>query len=404
MREEVELPFHIYTVTELTAQIRGYISSRFRDILVEGEVSGPKLYPSGHLYFTLKDDRSMINCVMFNCLERYPEAILKAGTALICRGRVDVYEKRGQYQLIVDAIEVKGLGLMQLKTLLLKERLLKEGLFDPERKRALPMLPTRIGIVTSPVGAAIRDMLKTIFNKFENMAVLIYPVRVQGEAAAEEIAEGVDYLSKKGKVDVIIVGRGGGSMEDLLAFNEEVVARAIYNSVVPVVSAVGHEIDFTIADLVADVRAATPTAAAEMVVKDKRELKRLLTLSEERLRQALSNIIARLKSRLYEHVIGLKERKEVFTDYRIYLDEMTGGLIRGFTLYLNERKLRLANLSQRLNDLNPYTVLERGYSIVLKADTNEVVSEAAQVERGTTLMVKLHKGELDCSVTEKREG
>ena len=222
--------FSIYTVSEITSEIKRLVAGHFRDVIVQGEISNFKLYPSGHLYFTLKDDVAMLRGVFFNSLGRYNPEMIKDGVAVICQGRVDVYERRGEYQLIVSAIEAKGLGLLQLKFQMLKEKLLKEGLFDTEKKKALPVLPRCIGIVTSPAGAAVRDMLKIISGKFENMSILIYPVRVQGEEAPYEIVEGIKYFNETRGVDVIIVGRGGGSLEDLAPFNEEAVARAIYSS------------------------------------------------------------------------------------------------------------------------------------------------------------------------------
>ena len=223
---------------------------------MEGEVSNAKLYPSGHIYFTLKDDNAMMKAVVFNYYGKFPDkTLMKDGDTVTCEGKIDVYEKRGEYQLIVNNLTIKSdQGNLYLKFLALKEKLFKEGLFDEAKKKPLPVFPERIGIVTSSAGAAVRDILRIIYGKFENVAVEIYPVKVQGEEAPPEIVEGLAYFNKTKSVDVIIVGRGGGSLEDLAPFNEEIVARAIYASVIPVVSAVGHEIDFTIADFAADVQ------------------------------------------------------------------------------------------------------------------------------------------------------
>ena len=394
--------FIIYTISELTSRIRQAVNSQFKDVLVEGEISNFKLYPSGHLYFTLKDDNAMIRAVAFNFWDKYPENMIKDGAAVICKGRVDVYEKRGEYRLLVDAIEVQGLGLLQLKFQKLKEKLLKEGLFDAERKKPLPLLPQSVGIVTSPAGAAIRDMLKVIYGKYENMAVLIYPVKVQGDDACYEIAEGIDYFNITKEVDVIIVGRGGGSIEDLAPFNEEVVARAIFSSEIPVVSAVGHEVDFTIADFAADVRAPTPTAAADIVVGNKAEFLDAILDMEKKLKKGINARLEKSKFLLYQASAELKERKRLFTDYRMYLDELLNNMMHGFSVYFRDKKVRIETLSQRISDLNPDNILRRGYSITIKKDTKEVVVSAEQIAAGEELLVKLHKGEADCTVMDKR--
>jgi exodeoxyribonuclease VII large subunit len=391
----------IYTVSELTAQIKKSINSQFQDLLVEGEVSNMKLYPSGHLYFTLKDDFAMISAVVFNYYGRYPEDMMKDGIAIICKGRVDVYERRGQYQLLVDEIEVKGLGLLQLKFQMLKEKLFKEGIFDVSRKKTIPLLPERIGIITSPVGAAIRDMLKIIFGKFENMSVTICPVKVQGDEACYEIVEAITHFNKTKDVDVIIIGRGGGSFEDLAPFNEEIVARAIYDSEVPIVSGIGHEIDFTIADFVADVRAPTPTAAADLVVKGKKELLDIIVNMKNALEQNMKGRLEKARFSLYQGAMELKERKDFIVTYRMYLDEILNNLIHGFTLYFRDKKGQIETLTQRIKDLSPDNILKRGYSITVKRDTKEVVVSTGQVVKGEDLLVKLHKGELGVSVQEK---
>jgi len=391
----------ILTVSSLTLQIKQLMSGQFRDILVEGEASNVKLYPSGHLYFTLKDEFAMIKAVAFNYYGRYPEDLIKEGTAIICKGRVDIYDKRGEYRLLVDAVEVKGLGILQVKFQMLKEKLLREGLFDPAKKKPLPMVPQKIGIVTSPVGAAIQDMLKVIYGKFENMSVLIYPVKVQGEEACYEIAEGIRYLNETKDVDVIIVGRGGGSLEDLAPFNEEVVGRAIYTSEIPVVSGVGHEIDFTIADFVADVRAPTPTAAADVAVKGKDELTSALVELKKKLEHAMQKMLERSKLSLYENIMELKERKDFIISYRMYVDEIMNNLLHNFSLYINNKRMQVKGLTQRIVDLNPDNILKRGYSITMKRDTKSVVRDVRQVVETEELLVKLHRGTLEVSVAAK---
>ena len=400
-RPSTQWDVYVYTVAELTSRIRQSINSQFRDVLVEGEISNFKLYPSGHLYFTLKDNLATIKAVVFNFVGKYPEGALKDGTAVICKGRVDVYEKRGEYRLLADVIEVRGVGLLQLKFQMLKEKLLKEGIFAPERKKPLPFLPERIGIVTSPAGAAIQDMLKIIFGKFDNMNVLICPVKVQGDEACHEIAEAIKYLNETAEVDVIIVGRGGGSLEDLAPFNEEVVARAIFASEIPVISAVGHEIDFTICDFAADVRAPTPTAAADLVVKDKKDLAAFLSDTDTRLEQGMRKLLERAKLQLFQRIVGLKEQKDFMLNYRMYVDELASNLVHGFLSYFKDKKAEVESFAQRLTDLNPENILKRGYSITVKTGTNEVVTDQNQVVAEESLTIKLHKGELGVKVINK---
>lgn len=387
--------FNIYSVSNLTSEIKRIINSGFRDILVEGEVSNAKLYPSGHLYFTLKDDRAMIKAVFFNFGRYNTGNVIEDGIAVICRGRVDVYEKRGEYQLITDMIEVRGLGLLQLKFQILKEKLFKEGLFDEKRKKPLPLLPHRIGIVTSPAGAAIRDMLKVIYGKFENMAVEIYPVKVQGDEASREIVDGIEHFNADGNVDVIIIGRGGGSLEDLAPFNEEIVARAIYASKIPVISGVGHEIDFTIADFAVDVRAPTPTAAADIAVKSKDELIEILNNMKNSLEQGVKKKIEKSRFALFEQIMDLKEKKDIFTSYRMYVDELSNNLIHGFSNYFKSQKNRLDATTQRLTDLNPQNILKRGYSITMKRGSGSIITDASQASRGEELSIVLYKGRLE---------
>lgn len=407
MEYPAEWPVRVFTVSQLTSRIRDAISRQFRDVVVEGEISNFKVYPSGHLYFTLKDDSAALKAVMFNYADKYlggsyPDGSIKDGSAVICRGRIDLYEKRGEYRLIADEIEVKGLGLLQVRFELLKEKLFKEGLFAPEHKKPLPLLPRKIGIVTSPVGAAIRDMLKIITGKYPNVHVSICPVRVQGDQACAEVVWAIEHFNRERDVDVIILGRGGGSLEDLACFNEEAVARAIYASEIPTISGVGHEIDFTIADFVADVRAPTPTAAADMVIPDKGALAETLGGLEQRLKAAMKKKIEGSRLSLLKEVVELKERKDFITRYRMYLDDLSSTLQHAFAMLIQERKTRVRGFLQRLVDLNPDNILKRGYSITVKKDTRRVVSEAGQVVSGDEVSVRLHRGSLDC-VVEKVE-
>jgi exodeoxyribonuclease VII large subunit len=404
MAKSLGLQTEVYTVSELTSQIKLILSNRFREITVEGEVSNAKLYPSGHLYFTLKDETATIKGVVFNYRMRWTgEGTVKDGDRVVCDGRVDVYEKRGEYQLIASTIRPKGdQGILYRRFLELKERLYKEGIFDLERKKPLPLFPERIGIITSPAGAAVRDMLKVIFGKYENMSVLIYPVKVQGEEAPFEIVEAIEYFNQAGEADVIILGRGGGSLEDLAPFNEEIVARAICASKTPIVCGVGHEVDFTIADFAADLRAPTPTAAADMVVRSRSEWADLIALLRDGMVQGMKRRIERARNLLYQGVMELREMRDIFTSQRMYLDELLNNLIHGSATYLRDRRNRLENLKTRLADLHPHNILKRGYSITTRPVTGEVLVDAAQVEEGETLEVRLFHGALGVLVRERK--
>jgi len=394
----------LLTVSELTAELKRFVSGRFRDIRVEGEISNARLYPSGHFYFTLKDDLAMIRAVVFNYAGRTSGGrVLKDGERVLCRGRIDVYEKRGEYQLIVSDLLAKGdRGLSYLRFLELKEKLFREGLFDEALKKPLPAFPRCIGIVTSPVGAAIRDMLRIIHERYGNIAVQICPAAVQGADAAREIAQGIEYFNRSGEVDVIIIGRGGGSYEDLACYNEESLARAVFASRIPIVSAVGHEVDFTIADLVADVRAPTPTAAAALVVPDRNEVTRYISGLRESLCQAMEKKLEKARYTLVSSLVEFKDRKDLFTSHRLYLDDLTGSLSQNLRLYMKNSRMRFDALAQRIRDLNPTAILARGYSIATKADTGAVVTDSSAVAPGETLGIMLHKGTLDVSVINRK--
>ncbi len=285
----------VFSISEITKNIRSVLEENFSGVWVEGEISNFKFHTSGHMYFSLKDEFSQIQCVMFRSENAKLDFDPKEGLSVVCFGRVSVYPVRGQYQLYAERMEPKGLGALQLKFQQLKEKLKKEGLFDEARKREIPYLPNRIGIVTSIDGAALKDILNVLDRRFSTVSILINPVAVQGAGAAASIAEAIEDFNRLKNVDVLIVGRGGGSLEDLWAFNEEIVARAIFNSRIPVISAVGHEVDFTIADFVADLRAATPSAAAEIVMPMKEEL--ILRISDLKLRilQAFTGFVKNLR-------------------------------------------------------------------------------------------------------------
>lgn len=390
----------VYTVTELTLQIKLILEGELPGVWVEGEISSLRRPSSGHLYFTLKDGHSQIRALLFKSQRRGLKFELEDGLEVILRGRLSVYEPRGEYQIIAEHLEPKGIGAMQLALEQLKVRLAAEGLFDGQRKRALPLLPQKVGIVTSPTGAAIRDILQVIHRRFANVSVLLYPVRVQGDGAAQEIAEGIRALNLVSDIDALIVGRGGGSTEDLWAFNEEVVARAIFASSIPVISAVGHEIDFTLADLVADLRAPTPSAAAELVVQNKEELYSRLQSLQIRLSHQIRSIHGQVRHQLQQLTQrrGFSLPQEAVRSYQQRLDELISRHERAFRQDLIAKRKELEALLARLNALSPLASLERGYSICRKLPSGAVVKDFDQVEVGEQVEVVLRRGEIRCRV------
>ena len=362
---------YIYKVSELTSSIKLILEDSFPNIWVEGEISNLKSPSSGHIYFTLKDDRSELKSVFFKSDNEKIKFDIKDGMHVICSGRISLYEKQGVYQLYVTGLEPKGVGALQLAFEQLKEKLFKEGLFDESRKKPLPMLPDRIGIVTSPTGAAIGDMLKVLKRRFSNVEILINPVKVQGEGAKEEIAGAIRDFNDMNNVDVIIVGRGGGSLEDLWAFNEEVVARAICDSKIPIISAVGHEIDWTISDLAADLRAATPSVAAELVIAKKSELI-----------DALDNIEKRLKS----------FPSDIVKEYAQRLDDMEADLNLRVKHYLELKEENFKLVSEKISMLSPLGILSRGYSITYKLPEGKILKDAGSLKNGDMVETRLSKG------------
>ena len=440
----------VWSVSELTARIRDLLAVEFRDIWVEGEVSNCHEAQSGHLYFTLKDARAQVRCVCFRNQVRLLKFRPEDGLHVTVRGSVSVYEQRGEYQIYVEHIEPVGLGALQLAFEQLKKRLAAEGLFDPARKKSLPVLPRRIGLVTSPRGAAARDVVRILRRRFPNVHLILYPVRVQGEGAANDIVEAVRFFNAKQLVDVMILARGGGSLEDLWAFNEERVARAIAASAVPIISGVGHETDFTIADFVADLRASTPSAAAEIVVQSRQEFDRHLGRLGQQIAQRMRYILLEWRQRVRELAAhrGFRRLEEFLRQYRQQSDELVGRLsvALGGRLDLVRRRLttietRLAavdfrarigalrlRLAQRVADLyarmeralvakrqrlerlrvqlderGPLRVLERGYAIVYDAAGN-ILRAAEQVAIGDEIAVQLARGRLAAEVKKKEEG
>jgi exodeoxyribonuclease VII large subunit len=442
------VPPSIYTVSRLTAEIRDLLETGFDEIWVEGEISNLRIPPSGHCYFTLKDESSQIQAVIFRSQARFLRFEPEDGLSVICQGRISVYERKGQYQLVIDFMEPRGMGALQLAFDQLKRRLEAEGLFDPSRKKALPFLPKKIGIVTSPTGAVIRDMLTILKRRYENLAVTVYPVRVQGEGAPEEIARGITCLDERTDVDVIIVARGGGSLEDLWAFNEEIVARAIEKAKKPIISAVGHEVDFTICDFVADVRAPTPSAAAELVVRTKADLLVRIKGLRERLSNRMGMILKRRRDQWIREKVCLRDPRRRLVDLRLRGDDLVARLIGHGRRILKERRTTLENLRRNLwytsplsrtvglrdslvretkdletamNDLvsrkrrsmersvgllkamSPLNILRRGYSIVRKVPSMEIIRASGTVKKGDMTDVRLHQGRLICLVKEIKE-
>jgi len=389
------------TVSELNERIKGTLESRLDALWVQGEISNFRMPPSGHFYFTLKDDKSQISAVMFRRQGAMLRFTPENGMAVLCFGRVSVYTVRGDLQLYVDDMEPQGQGALALAFEQLKKKLAAEGLFAAERKRELPFLPHSIGIVTSGKGAALHDMLRIIGDRFPDRRVVICPVKVQGEGAANEIAAAIADLNRFGAVDVIIAGRGGGSLEDLWAFNEEVVARAIFASHVPVVSAVGHEIDFTIADFVADTRAPTPTAAAEMVLPRKRDLVEQMANLQSRLASGMEDKLDHLRESFQGLVKRLSDPGRKLRENQQHVDELFVDLVRRFQDRLRQLKDRLAERAGRLGALSPLAVLDRGYSIAHKLPEERIVKSSAELKAGDLLRVRFAQGKATCRVEEK---
>ncbi len=437
----------ILTVSELTARIRDLLAKNFTDINVQGEISNCREAQSGHIYFTLKDDRAQVRCVFFKQQQRGIKFRPEDGLQVAVRGSISVYEQRGEYQIYVENLEPVGRGALQLAFEQLKKRLEAEGLFDASRKKPLPMLPNRIGIITSPRGAAVRDVVRILTRRFPNVHLTVYPVRVQGEEAAGEIVKALKFFNAKKMVDVLILARGGGSMEDLWAFNEEIVARAIAASEIPVISGVGHETDFTIADFVADVRASTPSAAAELVVQTRREFDKHIADLRETLAGLIRYRLLELSRRVHELSArrGFRRPLDLLRQQRQRADEMTSRLALGlrarleqsrkrftaahlriasfdfrvkiaaFRLRLEKRTAELGVRAERLllarrdrveklllqlNERSPLKVLERGYAIATDAAGN-VLRSVENVALGDSVAIQLHRGKLSTEVKKK---
>ena len=391
------------------SQVSGYIKSWMdRDrllsgLLVRGELSNYKMYPSGHHYFTLKDSQGALRCVMFRgdavSLRFRPQN----GMQVVAAGRITVFPRDGQYQLYCSRLIPEGVGDLHLAFEQLKEKLYREGLFSPERKRPIPRFPDTIALITSPAGAAVRDLLRILRARWPMARVKILPVRVQGEGAAREIAAAIRWACAHRTADLIITGRGGGSMEDLWAFNEEIVARAIAEADIPVISAVGHEPDVTIADFVADLRAATPSNAAELAVPDRREVRAALEADGDRLAAAVRGRLDRERRALDRLASSraMTEPASYFKDKRLLLDYQSGRLVRAMERLTGGRRERLSSLAAALDAMSPLKVLGRGYAIARRAD-GKVISSVRDTAPGEEFRLRVSDGKLDCLVRDSR--
>jgi exodeoxyribonuclease VII large subunit len=435
----------VFSVSDITAGIRGLLETEYAEVWVEGEISNCRLWNTGHLYFTLKDPGAQLKAVMFKSQVRSLKFKPEDGLHVIVRGRLSVYDPKGEYQIVCDQVEPHGLGALQLAFDQLKRRLQAEGLFDGARKRPLPSFPRKIGIVTSLDGAAIRDIIKVLGRRYPNAHIVIRPARVQGDGAAADIARGLHDIVTLPGIDVVIVGRGGGSVEDLWAFNEEIVARAIVASPVPVISAIGHEVDITIADFAADVRAPTPSAAAEIVVARKEDFCAHIERLGERLTGAVRTSIARLDSRVHQlnrrpgfagwsarlalrgrhcaettHALrhaaraGISRRLRTYQNLRLQLEQFdlrrrlgavrarlvrVDGTLRASVLHRrHDAEKRLNSCAARLDSLSPLAVLGRGYAVVWDESRTHVIRRAVEVKPGDRVRVTLSEGELNCDV------
>ena len=438
----------IFTVSELNAEIKTLLEAQYPFIWVSGETSNLRRPSSGHMYFTLKDEVCQISAVIFKGQNRNLKFEIEDGLRVTGMGRISVYEPRGTYQIIFEYLEPKGIGALQVAFEQLKARLASQGLFDAAHKKPLPFLPKYISLITSPSGAVVHDIINIVNRRFPNLTIEIIPVKVQGTAAAQEIAAAIDLVNSLGKADVAVLARGGGSLEDLQGFNSEVVARSIFNSVVPIVSAVGHETDFTIADFVADLRAPTPSAAAEIIVPLKKELHKRIQKYTLGLEAGFKRHLMQCRSFLREISARMLDPKRKIYDLRLKIDDCTGRLNRmifnnliqnreryGWRLerlflnnplsyinilrekltktnnkllnlllfYYNNRRHSCKELTSKLGALNPSAILDRGYSITRTIPDAAVVRDARRVNIEQTLEVLLAKGSLRCRVKRKFE-
>lgn len=385
-------PEKILTVSRLNALLKETVEDNFVQVWVEGEISNFTPASSGHWYFSLKDENAQIRCIMFRAQARALIFRPENGSRVLCCGRISLYTQRGDLQLIVEAMEARGFGNLQLAFEQLKQKLMAEGLFDSQHKRPLPSFPQTIGIVTSATGAAIHDILTVLRRRSVGLRVLLRPVRVQGEEAAGEIAEAIADLNRQGTADVLIVGRGGGSLEDLWAFNEEKVARAIHASKIPVISAVGHEVDVTIADFVADLRAPTPSAAAELVVKNRQELEGHVDHLILRLASQMGGRLHLMQERLDGLARRLRSPAQSLAMMKQQQENLSLRLTRAMGRRLETAGSHLGATVARLDTLSPLKTLTRGYAIAFREDTGDIVRRAGELAAGDQLKIRFGQG------------
>jgi exodeoxyribonuclease VII large subunit len=395
---------NVLTVTSLTKSIKQLLESGFPSIWVEGEISNYVNHSSGHRYFTLKDEGAQIKCVIWKGMSRYLFFEPQNGMKVKACGQVTVYEKSGQYQLNVSNMQPAGIGALEIAFQQLKIKLEKEGLFDSEHKRPLPEYPRKVGIVTSPTGAAVRDIINIINRRAPWVELIIRPALVQGDGAAADIVKAIEEFNEYAQVDLLIVGRGGGSLEDLWPFNEEVVARAIYNSNIPIISAVGHQIDFTIADFVADLRAPTPSAAAEIAVPDGGELKGYFSDTFKRICAAQMGNIQSNQERLLGLVsrYGIRRPLEIINARVQRLDDLYQHFDKSAVHMVDQFINRLALINARLESASPKNIMNRGYAFVSSAKTGETIKAFTQVAVGDDIYVRLFKGSLSAKISRVR--
>ena len=395
---------YYFTVGQITSYIKELfeIDPELQDLWIEGEVSNFSRSAAGHAYFTLKDETASIRCVMWRSVAQRQDYLPSNGESVLAHGRISVYEVQGVYQFYVDALQPAGLGLLHLQFEALKKRLEVEGLFAPERKRPLPPFPRCLGVVTSPTGAAIRDILHVLGRRYPLVEVILSPTLVQGDEAPLQIVAAIEALNQHTDAEAIILARGGGSLEELMPFNDERVARAIYSSRLPVISGVGHETDFTIADFVADVRAPTPSAAAEVAVPDQAELREILNFRRKRLLALMERQIAERRNALktQKRALDRLSPQNKIVNYRQRIDELTRAASASLDHHLALRRERLRSHLLRLQSLSPLATLERGYSITRKLATGEVVKSVAQVATGDRIETQVSDGKFESVVRE----
>lgn len=389
----------VATVSQLNTYLKQILDKNIilNDIWIKGEISNFKLHYSGHMYITLKDEGGVLKAVMFRGSAAHLNFVPEDGMKVLARGRISVYEAGGSYQLYINEMIPDGVGALYVAYEQLKKKLEAEGIFDEAHKKPIPEYPEKIGVITATTGAAVRDIINVITRRYPYAEIIIYPSLVQGDGAAANIVEGIEYFNKTKEIDTMIVGRGGGSIEDLWAFNEEIVARAIYASEIPIISAVGHETDFTIADFAADLRAPTPSAAAEIAVPSQFELMNRIDNSAQRLKNALVRGVENRRIRL--DGLKLRDPRDKINDCHITLDNYLKNMQTGFSLALSREGSRLAEMCARLDALSPLKVMARGYTIAERED-GSVIREAKELKKDDEFKLKFSDGDKMCRVTE----